>query len=131
LSRFTHSSRRTPCPVCGRSKDADCRWIPGEVIYCHQGSSNQSSGLLKPGDVVTINGFPWALVARDGGFAGAANVFRPDRSDQDFQPRRVTPKPPVIRGSDDDWWEQPSRRYQPTDPIVASLFRRHQQGGGL
>ena len=34
MSRFTYSSQRTPCPICDRVKDCDCRWND-EVIFCH------------------------------------------------------------------------------------------------
>ncbi len=32
---FTRSGRNNPCPVCGRTKDQDCSWRDGEVIFCH------------------------------------------------------------------------------------------------
>ena len=34
--RFIRSSKRRPCPICGRTKDADCSWAEdGSVVVCH------------------------------------------------------------------------------------------------
>ena len=34
--RFIRSSKRRPCPICGRTKDADCSWAEdGSVVFCH------------------------------------------------------------------------------------------------
>jgi hypothetical protein len=72
------SSRRTPCPVCGRNTDGDCRFSD-ELILCHCGSRFDPPEHLQPGDVININGSPWALVRTGAGFAGSAHEFRPDR----------------------------------------------------
>ncbi|MDZ4875186.1 MAG: hypothetical protein CLLPBCKN_004582 [Chroococcidiopsis cubana SAG 39.79] len=32
--KFQRSSRRNPCPICSRTKDADCSWNDG-VFFCH------------------------------------------------------------------------------------------------
>ena len=29
------SGRNTPCPMCGRVKDGDCRWNDDGVVLCH------------------------------------------------------------------------------------------------
>ena len=68
---------KSPCPACGRAKDADCAWAH-DIIFCHQGSSH-GVGNLKLGDVIKANGTEWALTSRKGGFDGAAAVFRPHR----------------------------------------------------
>ena len=70
------SSRKSPCPVCGRTKDPDCRW-KDDVILCHHGTTHQPPPDLQRGDVISIGGKPWALIRRDGGFDGAAAVFKP------------------------------------------------------
>ena len=64
------SSRKSPCPVCGRTKDPDCRW-KDDVILCHHGTTHQPPPDLQRGDVISIGGKPWALIRRDGGFDGA------------------------------------------------------------
>ena len=34
--RFIRSSRRHPCPICGRVKDSDCSWTQDEEqVFCH------------------------------------------------------------------------------------------------
>jgi len=72
------SKRNEPCPMCGRSKDSDCRF-DDDVIFCHQGSSHGPPSNLHVGDVVTRQGREWALVKTNAGFAGVASVFRPHR----------------------------------------------------
>ena len=72
------SSRRNPCPACGRNADGDCRFSE-ELILCHQGTRFGLPQQLRLGDVIDINGAPWALIRSDAGFDGAAHEFRPDR----------------------------------------------------
>lgn len=84
------SSRRSPCPVCGRNTDGDCRFDE-DLILCHQGTRFGPPQNLRAGDVVQINGAPWALIRTDAGFDGAAHEFRPDRG------HIQKPSPPVRR----------------------------------
>jgi len=93
------SSRRSPCPVCGRTKDADCRWND-TTILCHQGSSQGPPAGLKTGEVITVEGRSWALIKRDGGFDGAAAVFKPHkpkrrRGRPSTKQRPKAPKPAI------------------------------------
>ena len=68
-----HSSgRNNPCPVCGRTKDTDCRWNDATLL-CHTGTD------LRPGDTLTIGGQKWAFIHHKGGFSGMAAVFKPHR----------------------------------------------------
>ncbi|MEN9767820.1 MAG: hypothetical protein RLZZ32_1780 [Cyanobacteriota bacterium] len=78
-TQWLHSSKKTPCPICSRSTDGDCRWTD-DLILCHQGTTFSPPADLRPGDTLTVNGQKWALIRRDGGFDGAAAVFRPHRS---------------------------------------------------
>ena len=66
------SNRNTPCAVCGRTKDADCRWAD-DVILCHSGTD------LRPGQTIDANGREWAFIRHDGGYDGGAAVFKPHR----------------------------------------------------
>lgn len=34
----TRSSKRNPCPVCGRTGDSDCEIRPEGLVFCHRGS---------------------------------------------------------------------------------------------
>jgi hypothetical protein len=49
--RWTPSSPRNPCPICGRVKDGDCR-ISANLVLCHRGASHQPPDNLRPGHVV-------------------------------------------------------------------------------
>jgi hypothetical protein len=33
--KFTPSSRKNPCPICGRTKDGDCRVLENKFVLCH------------------------------------------------------------------------------------------------
>lgn len=36
IAKFTPSSKKSPCPVCGREKDGDCRTSEqGNLVFCH------------------------------------------------------------------------------------------------
>ena len=70
-----YSSRKKPCPICGRFKDADCRWND-EVIFCHKGSNFAPPSHLKIGDVFTVNSLNWALVKVNAGHSGRAHIFK-------------------------------------------------------
>ena len=78
------SGRNNPCPVCGRVKDADCRWSD-DVIFCHQGSSHGPDPSLVIGNTIDIDGIKWALVKTGSGYDNQAHVFRP------HQEKGVTP----------------------------------------
>ena len=78
------SSRRDPCPVCGRNADGDCRFSD-ELILCHSGTRFHPPQHLRPGDVIDINGSRWALIRSGAGFDGAAHEFRPDRANTSRQ----------------------------------------------
>jgi len=87
--RLRASGRNNQCPVCGRNKDGDCRFNH-ELILCHQGTRFAPPQHLRPGDVVSVNGKPWALIRTNAGFDGAAHEFRPDRGTRPTsQPRRL------------------------------------------
>ena len=72
------SKRGSPCLVCGREKDGDCRWNT-DVVLCHQGSTHAPPQNLRIGDTIDLGGKPWALVAVAAGFDGQAHVFRPHK----------------------------------------------------
>jgi len=82
------SGRNNPCPSCGRTKDADCRWSD-DVIFCHQGSNHGPDQSLKVGDTILIDGAPWALVKTQGGYDGNAFVFKPHQNRDWSEPSGV------------------------------------------
>ena len=72
------SGKRSPCPSCGRDSDGDCRFSD-QVVLCHSGKRFAPPKHLRIGDVITLQGRPWELVATDKGYDGAAHVFKPHR----------------------------------------------------
>ena len=86
------SGRNNPCPSCGRTKDGDCRWTD-DVIFCHCGSSHSPSQSLRIGDTIALNGAKWALIKTNGGFDGAAFVFKPHQDKSVGSRRRVRESP--------------------------------------
>jgi len=91
LIQYQRSGPRNPCPVCARVKDSDCRWN-AEVVYCHQGSTIGPPEGLRVGDVIDVQGQPWALVRIGSGFAASAYQFRPHR--EQVRPPQGRPIPP-------------------------------------
>lgn len=84
-TRWQSSSRANPCPVCGRNTDDKCRWNEN-VILCHQGDRFAPPAGLKLGDVLDIESQRWAVCSFNGGFAGAAVIFRPHVDRLSFTP---------------------------------------------
>lgn len=78
------SGPKSPCKICGRTKDGDCRSTP-DLILCHTGTD------LRPGETITIDGQLWAFIRGNGGFSGMAAVFRP-HSDRAPLDQRSTAK---------------------------------------
>jgi len=48
MNRLIASSRRNPCPVCGRTKDGDCRILDTGAVFC-QSHPNEEIGTEKNG----------------------------------------------------------------------------------
>jgi hypothetical protein len=72
-----HSSKSSPCPVCGRDKDDKCRWND-HFLFCYRGDSFAPPD-LRLGQRLAVNGWPTlAVVGLDGGFAGSSVVLAPD-----------------------------------------------------
>lgn len=71
---MNHSSRNTPCPVCGRNTDDKCRWND-EFILCYDGDSFAPPQHLRVGDKIKLNGQSFALCSTLSGFAGSSHCF--------------------------------------------------------
>lgn len=81
------SSKRNPCPICGRTADGDCRTGEGLAI-CHHGTSHHPPEGLRPGEVIDgRDGQLWAFTADTPD--GRAAVFTLDKPRH--QPARVVP----------------------------------------
>ena len=83
IRQRTSSCKATPCPICGRTKDGDCRW-GDDWIACHSGAAANN---LKPGQTIEADGQTWYLSRTGGGHSGMAHVYRPHRPGQ-FQKGR-------------------------------------------
>jgi hypothetical protein len=85
------SSRRNPCPVCGRTKDGDCRVSSdGLEVICHHPKDH------RPGEVVTgADDQTWAFTAntRDGR-AGHFTLDKPRDGAQRFPRRSIQRRQP-------------------------------------
>jgi replicative DNA helicase len=58
MKEFTPSSKGLPCPVCGRTKDSDCRVKEqGNLIFCHTHPDDPKQ---------PINGYKFYATSRDG-----------------------------------------------------------------
>ena len=78
IRQRTSSCKATPCPICGRTKDGDCRW-GDDWIACHSGAAANN---LKPGQTIEADGQTWYLSRTGGGHSGMAHVYRPHRPGQ-------------------------------------------------
>lgn len=83
--RWISSSRRTPCPLCGRDCDDKCR-RNDSLISCYWGERFSPPAGLRVGEVVTIEGGRWAVLSLAGGFAGNSAILRPHVDRLDFKP---------------------------------------------
>jgi len=80
--KFTYSSPKNPCPVCGRTKDSDCRW---DNKLCHCRTYAKES--LGAGEVICgHDGQQWAYLGDSDG--GRWALFKPheERRKDDWEP---------------------------------------------
>jgi len=83
--KFTYSSPKNPCPVCGRTKDSDCRVDDKGLWHCRTYAKEH----LKKGDVVHgKDGRQWAYLGDSGN--GLWAMFKPQeerrKDDWDLKP---------------------------------------------
>jgi predicted P-loop ATPase len=74
MNELQHSGKRTPCPVCGRTKDKDCSWSEdNKTVLCHTYSKE-----IPPTE---INGYWFTGKYCDDGIHGAdsAAIFSQER----------------------------------------------------
>ncbi len=82
-SGLIYSSKQNPCPICGRTKDGDCRIsADGQQAICHHPKD------LTPGRDV-VNGWAFTGNTRD----GRAGHFTIDKPKNSSGPARVLPFP--------------------------------------
>ena len=108
--RLFPSGKNNPCPVCGRTKDRDCRTSPdGLEVICHHPKD------YRPGDVVRGLGDdqPWAFTKNTkDGRAGHFTLHKPRLGDT-RRPIEFNPPPERER---EPWC--PARTPWPTAPAA-------------
>lgn len=139
--QLTRSSKANPCPICGRSKDGDCR-IGAESVLCWHGNSHHPPAGLRSGDLVTgTDRVQWAYTGNAEGWAhftrhkprvGAPAV---EVAAFTFSLARLpepAPQPPA------HWPNGHRLRYSPSQSVVVwikngkkSHIPHHQQGSVL
>ena len=69
------SSKKSPCPICGRTNGPYCRW-DDHRIFCYQGNTCHPPRDLTPGQIVTTDdNVEWGFVAYDKGFSHNSAMF--------------------------------------------------------
>jgi len=80
-ARFTYSSPQNPCPVCGRTKDSDCRWNTEGICHCRTHAKEH----LRAGEVIRgHDGQQWAYLGDSDG--GRWAMFKPHEERYDWKP---------------------------------------------
>jgi CRISPR-associated protein Cmr3 len=92
--KLTYSSPKNPCPVCGRTKDSDCRW--DSLCHCRTYAKHH----LNRGEVIRgSDGQQWAYLGDSDG--GRWALFKPHEGRRDnWIPKltssaKQTPKPAI------------------------------------
>ncbi|MEA5414839.1 hypothetical protein [Synechococcus sp. BA-132 BA5] len=124
-AKWTGSSSRQPCPVCGRNTDDKCRRQP-ELLSCWHGSRFHPPAGLHLGGVLRVDGADWFVVALAGGYGNNSMVLAPHRplSRSQRQRRVITAPPRPAPPADPAWAEEPTD-YRPSNWIIAALYQRH------
>jgi len=115
--KFTYSSPKNPCPVCGRTKDKDCRW--NEVCHCR----TYAKEYLEVGDVIRgDDGRQWAYLGVSGN--GLWAMFKPHEElrKEDWDPKLTSFTRRASNKNGNAASTKPTTA-QPTAPPVSSLAR--------
>lgn len=98
MERWTPSGRNNPCPICGRTKDGDCRIRhDGHMVFCYRGKSQGPPERLRVGDVISdADGRSWAYTgeSRDDSRDAAVFVIHQERTEHALP--ACAPQPAVI-----------------------------------
>lgn len=104
--RLSASSKRNPCPICGREKDGSCSISQNaEVVHCHQGQTHQPP-TDKLGEVIRIGEQRWRCGGPSSGRSDAVlfNLLTDPIPSNGHKPRPVSrpakrsPAPAPITG---------------------------------
>jgi len=126
-SQFTYSSAKNPCPVCGRTKDSDCRW--NDVCHCR----TYAKVRLETGEVIRgHDGQQWAYLGDSDG--GRWAMFKPHEERlKRWMPKRASfakpAAPPAASKAPRPKGEQ-GFVYRDADGQPVVLVRRKDDGQG-
>jgi putative DNA primase/helicase len=104
-AKLLPSSKRNPCPICGRTKDGSCS-VGDSLVFCHHGASHHPPQGLRTGDTLTGgDGETWAYTgeASDGRTARFA-LNKPLA--REHQQQQIPPPP--IKGAVGTWHYSPT-----------------------
>lgn len=91
--RWLASSKRNPCPICGRTKDGDCRiTADGQAVICHYGQTHHPPEGLTRSQVITgHDGQSWAFTGKtEDNRAATFTIDKPREAG--ITPRSITPR---------------------------------------
>lgn len=124
-AKWTGSSRRHPCPICGRNTDGKCR-RSDDLLSCYWGERFAPPAGLHLGEVLRVDAGDWAVVDLAGGFSGNSLILAPHQPrNRSQRPRRVISAPASPAPPADPIWSEEPTDYRPQNWIVAALYQRH------
>ena len=102
ITKFTASSVKNPCPVCGRTKDGDCRLTGDGTVFCHTHQTDRKGDTRRGAD-----GQEWACVGNttDGAGWGIFKIHEP------LEPSPRWQKP--VRPKSETFYYYPDRNGNP------------------
>ena len=123
--KLISSSKRDPCPVCGRSHDGSCR-IGTDLILCWRGSTvSPPTWAQQPGRShgPGANGEHFAYLGETDGWA-KFRLHRPLGQQRRPLGQRRRPMAPKLMLTIEDslYWSSDPPSYRPTHPIVGALY---------
>jgi len=108
--KFTYSSPKNPCPVCGRTKDSDCRW--NEVCHCRTYAKEN----LGAGEVIRgHDGQQWAYLGSSDGGRWAMFKLHEERRGDEWDPGLTT----FTRRANNKNGNATSAKPTPAQPVAA------------
>jgi CRISPR-associated protein Cmr3 len=113
--KFTYSSPKNPCPVCGRTKDKDCRW--NEVCHCRTyAKEHLGVGEIIRGD----DGRQWAYLGGSDGGRWAMFKLHEERRGDDWDPKLTS----FTRRANNKNGNATSAKPTPSQPVAAPSSTR-------
>lgn len=84
------SDAKNPCPICGRTKDGDCRRSrDGQLLHCWHGKTHHPPQGLHPSKTIDRNGLRWAYTGETS--CGSWAVFTINKPKDSSRPYKAVP----------------------------------------